>query len=452
MGTIATLNVNLTAGTARFKGGMKSARVEVNTFTQSVSAMRLAVANAFVGGLQRLASGAIRSFVGSLGSAIEAIDHTNDLAERLGSTTRDLEALGYAAKLNGSSFDGMASSVEKMTKALGDSNKQDVFASLGLDQQSLAGSGTLEQFKTIADAINKLPTAAQRFFAATQIFGRGGAELLNTLALGSEGINQLTAEADALGLTLSNAESQGVAKLADSLDQLGALTSGVGRQFLAVLAPGLNAMTQGVIEFFQTSQFFERYKQVVETLGQAIYAAVQSAQLAFRQLEIGLVRLSGTLAGFMADLPQPVAQAMGLDQTGLRAIATGAPIFADLMQQNLQNDLLNTVEGWRKELDNIWSKPLAPAPAQLAPTTPALAPALAMREAMDRSRFVRVGSPAALEYGSAEYRSNQIAQSRPWVKVEAIGQKQLLEDKAQTRLLEQIAGGIQDTDTVSLPR
>lgn len=465
MASIATLNVNLTAGTARFQKGMRAAKIEVKSLTNQLSAMKFAVANALVGGLQSLASGAIRSFVGNVKSAIDSIDQTNDLAERLGSTSRDLEALGYAAKLNGSSFEGMTAGIEKMTKALGDAGKQDLFASLGLDQAALRELGTLDQVKAIADAINRMPTAAERFYGATQIFGRGGAELLNTLALGSAGIDQLAREADALGLTISETQAGAVADMNDSLDKLGMLVSGAGRQVAAVLAPAVRDLAEATIQFAQNAHVFERYQQIVEVMGHTIYASTQLAKLAFRELEVVAMRVWARIYSRLADLPTPLRAAMGIDANVARASGQALNFGADILERNVRNDFTNWGSDFLGELDRIFSKHLGTRGSSAGggpggiygPAPPVRMGAsrlvdLAPRGTAMRDRLVRLGSPAALEVGSAAYRSQLIANARPWVKIEQTQRAQLVEDKQHTRLLTQIAAGLQDTEVVSLPR
>lgn len=455
MATIATLNVNLTAGTARFQKGMQGARSEVGSLTKSLSAMRFAVTNYLVNALGNIASKAISGLVSSLGDAAKALDKTNDLAERLGSSSRDLQVLAFAAEQNGSSFEGMAAGVEKMTKSLGEASKTDVFASLGLDQAGLAQQSTLQAFSQIADAINQLPTAAARYATATQIFGRGGTELIQTLALGSEGLRQMASEADALGLTMSEADIKGVASMNDSLDKLGAMAAGVNQHIMAGLAPAVKYLTDGLTDFVKTNHLVEGMRITFQMLGLAIESTATIAQLAFRGLEIAMLRLHGSVAKFLAGLPAPVAKAMGIDQAGMSAMAKSGEIYTNMLDTNLKVDTFKFMNAFPVELGRAFTEAMAqaaPAIAQrIGPTLPVGLPPLSAPGAGATNDFVRLGSPGAVEKGSSAAYSAIVASERPWMKLEQIAQKQLGVNEALLREVRAIDFGLQGPELVGLP-
>lgn len=237
MPTIASLNVNLTASIAQFNKNMQSASKRISdlgaTFTKFGSSMSI------FGG----------AVTGALGLAVNKFAETGDaldeMSTRTGIATESLSALTYAASFSSISMDQIGSAIGKMQRNLVESPKK--FEELGINLEKFAKLKPEEQMAQLADAINRLPTAAQKTAAAMGVFGKSGAELLPFLAEGSEGINRLTKEAGNLGLVMDSRTAKAAAAMDDAMTRasstIGALVVRIG----AALAPTLTRLLDKIM-------------------------------------------------------------------------------------------------------------------------------------------------------------------------------------------------------------
>lgn len=235
MAVIGSLNINLSVITAPLTKGLKQARGELAGFAKAVTSPVAGLAAlAGVG----LSGAAFKSFVGG---AMESIDVTTKLADRVGIATEALTGLQHAASLAGVDQEQFNASLEKMQKTIGDGAKggasAEAFARLGLSAEELANSGAQESFYAIADAIKAIENPAERAAAVTDIFGKSGAKLANTLMLGSEGLKAAGIEADKLGISFSRVDAAQVEAANDAMTKVGETFKGVANQIAIQLAP-----------------------------------------------------------------------------------------------------------------------------------------------------------------------------------------------------------------------
>lgn len=157
-----------------FEAGAK--RVESATARMSGqigSRLKGAIAGAF-------SLGAITAFSKA---ASDAANRIKDLSDQSGLTTDQVQELDFAAKQVGSSFDNIAGSIDKLSKARqsaldGNSGLIGAFSRLGIGMQDLQdeSKGTLELFQQIADSGVDLGRND-----LMEIFGKTGGQLASVL-------------------------------------------------------------------------------------------------------------------------------------------------------------------------------------------------------------------------------------------------------------------------------
>jgi hypothetical protein len=81
-----------------------------------------------------------------------------------------------------------------------------------------------------------------------QLFGKSGAELIPFLNQGRDGINELAAAMQALGVQMSSKTAAQAGNFNDALDKLKLATTRIGNQIIASLLPALNDMAGGMVE------------------------------------------------------------------------------------------------------------------------------------------------------------------------------------------------------------
>jgi len=173
----------------------------------------------------------------------EQIDTLAKTADKLGVTTEALGQLRYAAELTGVQNKQLDVGLQRMVRRLADVAETgkgpaaDALEILNLKIEDLKNLSPDEQVSMIADAMGGLENQSQRVAVAFKLFDSEGVGLVNTLALGSDGLAKMAAEADKLGITLSRVEAARVEQANDQLTRVGGLIDGIGKQITVQAAP-----------------------------------------------------------------------------------------------------------------------------------------------------------------------------------------------------------------------
>lgn len=242
MATIGSLAVNIVANTDRFSGGMKKARAEVGLFRSAV------------GGLSKVMLGfgatlGVRSLFSKIRQSIDDLDELADTAERLGTTIDSLARLSHAGFLYDLSSGALARGLTFMEKNLG--NNSAALIRFGLDVKRLKELDAVEMFIQIAEAINKMPTAAERTAAAMAVFGRSGADFLELIGKGRAGIEEAMGNA---WFTMSDEDAEDVEALKGALKEVGSLWQAWWKQVGLSSAHGFRHVKEIVADFERISR------------------------------------------------------------------------------------------------------------------------------------------------------------------------------------------------------
>lgn len=231
MATIGSLAVNIVATTDKFVAGLNTAQTKLGRFVSKISAAQTAVIGLGVYGFGRMIS-----------AALEAGSELHDLSQKLGITTEALSALDYATKQLGGTTQGMHNALAIMARTLGDAASgakaaQQAFTQLGLNFADLITQSPDQQFLKIVDAINKLPTAAEKASAAQNIFGRGAKDLSAVINAGTAEIIKMGDEAARTGAIIGTDQAAALDTAADAATAFKDSWSALWIQSVAVFAP-----------------------------------------------------------------------------------------------------------------------------------------------------------------------------------------------------------------------
>ncbi len=192
----------------------------------------------------------------SLSSFVEYGAGVGDLAAKIGSSAQDLQRFQYAAQMSGSSAEEISSAIEILGKNLGQvsagKNKAipEMFKQMGVSLYNANGElkTATELLPEIANCMRSQSTATQKSYIATTLFGKAGQGLIQMLEGGSEGLNELTAEAENFGIVLSDDVLTVAGDYDDSLNRMQYSLRGVqysiANQVLPVLTPLVNSLTE----------------------------------------------------------------------------------------------------------------------------------------------------------------------------------------------------------------
>jgi hypothetical protein len=223
---------------------MKGARKRVKAFANSVVAaarttakLGAAVGTVAAGGLTLLTRNAMKN-----------IDAVSKLSDSLGISTEALVAFQHAGEITGVKTEGMNKALTQFVRRIGEAQTgtgeaSDALDRLGLSGEQLAQAGPAEAFKIVAEAINKLPDATSKAEAAYRLFGRQGVALVNTLALGREGLAEMAKETVLFGTSIDRIGGAKVEAFNDSFTRTKEIFVGIGQTLAVNLAPFLTVLS-----------------------------------------------------------------------------------------------------------------------------------------------------------------------------------------------------------------
>ena len=217
----------------QFSGAFAKLRGEITTTGDKLSGLKGILAS-ITGGI------GVAGMVAFIKSTIDAHDEVNKLSQKLGIAVGELSQLRYAAELSDVSTQSLSAGVKGLSQRLieagdGSSKAAGLFRAMGVDVKS----GTLPAIEQIADVFAQLPDGTTKSALAVEIFGKAGMELIPMLNQGQEGLQALRAEADRLGLTMSEDSAKAAETFKDNLRAVHAVGQGLAVSLFNEIAPGL---------------------------------------------------------------------------------------------------------------------------------------------------------------------------------------------------------------------
>lgn len=255
MAIIGTIGIGVTATVGKAVSGLRSLKREIFSVGSA--------AGSIVGKIGAV-SGALSGIAGAAGltalvkNSFESIDATGKLAAKLGIATENLVAFQHQADLAGVASGTFEKALQAMVKGVDDASRgtgeaKDAFAALNLDPSALAKGSVENTYKAIADAIMNTDGAQKQLALTMQIFGSRGADLIHILRQGAKGFEDARAEAERLGITFSDIDSQQVQAANDAITTMGAAIKGVTNRIAIGLAPIVEAVANKFTDWISST-------------------------------------------------------------------------------------------------------------------------------------------------------------------------------------------------------
>lgn len=156
-------------------------------------------------------------------SAIELGGSLLDMSNKAQVSTKWLQEVGYAAKMAGASMEDVTNAVFELRRAQaqalsGSGSDLRAFRELGISVGELRTMGAEGIFDRIAERVRKTGGGLKEVNAAMAIMGRGGKSLVASMV---DGMSEARAEAQRLGLVLSDETIKAMDSLGDTIDTIG---------------------------------------------------------------------------------------------------------------------------------------------------------------------------------------------------------------------------------------
>ena len=306
----------------------------------------------------------------------EAIDVLAKTSDKLGIATEELAGLRHAAELTGNSQKNLDLGLQRMTRRISEAAQGSGVAAgalteLGLSATDLAKMTPDEQFRQLADAFQQVDSQGDKVRLGFKLFDTEGVNLINTLELGSEGLRETAAEADALGLALTRVEAAQVEEANDSLLRVGQAVKGLGQQVTVKLAPAISVAAEKLVGFATEGDRMSRVidaalKFAVKGVGifadglRGLQVIVKGVQIAFEFWKIGVMGVFKIVTEAAIMLGQTIVNAVTAPLKGALEIAakfsdSAGEMLADLQQftQIEEPEFLAAIDaGMRSSADN----------------------------------------------------------------------------------------------------
>lgn len=201
----------------------------------------------------------VKAILDGVVQSIQNADKLDDLSDKTGIAAGELNQLAYAAKIGGTSLDGVVTALNKLQRSAAASEedvKKQALAFKELGIETTDANGNLLDANTLllksADAFSKLQDGPEKTALAYRVFGGEAKDLIPLLNRGADGIAALKKEQEELSgvkpeFFTQFAKASG--DLFDNIDKLGVVFNGFFTTLSADLVPILNV----IIEQFVSS-------------------------------------------------------------------------------------------------------------------------------------------------------------------------------------------------------
>ena len=156
-----------------------------------------------IGGIFAAVAGLEQLVAGSISSAAAI----GDLSEKIGISSDNLQELQYGAVQANMSFDDLERNLLKFSKSLGEArNGQgellETLRANGFTDAKIKALSYSDALDVMADLIKNAATEADAMLIATQAFGRSGADMVEFLRNGSDGLKTFATDAQKAGAVI----------------------------------------------------------------------------------------------------------------------------------------------------------------------------------------------------------------------------------------------------------
>ncbi len=293
---IGALRVVLGADSAALDKGLKDAQGSLQNFANKVGeAGRLAAAGFVI---------ATAALAVAIKGTINEADKLYKMSQSFGVPIEELSKLKYAADLSGVSLEALGKSVGKLSRNMmeaaanptGEAAK--AFDALKIKVQN--ADGTLKSsslvIEEIAGKFAGFKDGAAKTALAIAIFGRAGADMIPLLNQGKQGLQEMTAEAEALGLVIDQRTGAAAEAFNDNLTRMRKVFDGIVIKVTAEMLPAFLQFSKILVENAKNQSFL---KSVAENLVAAIrfaITAVLTGTFVFQRFGAEIVALANVVA------------------------------------------------------------------------------------------------------------------------------------------------------------
>lgn len=185
-----------------------------------------------------------------ISSTTESASRLDQMKSATGLDYEELQKLQYISSQLSVDFDKAGGAIGAMSKNMSDGGKTgsdtaNAFRELGVNVNGSKPKGQI--FNETIAALSQMQDQTQRNELAFKIFGSGAEDLFPILNAGTGEVQRLGAEADKLGMVMSNDKMAASSQLGGSIEMLKGSFMGLGNNLAATVAPQVQILVDGLI-------------------------------------------------------------------------------------------------------------------------------------------------------------------------------------------------------------
>lgn len=314
----------------RVRGFQESlgSRLGLARFQTGIDGMNKSLAKAgdHFGSIARMARNAAIAIAAVTAAAFASVnafaaqgDEIAKTADRLGISAETLQEWRFAAERSGVDQGVFNNALKDFNKnigqaAAGTGEAKDVIAAMDISLRDATGNvrSMDDLLPEVADKLAGVRSASLRAAAAGKIFGEeGGAKLVNMLALGSKGIDDLRARARELGIVMSQQSARDAEEFADRMTDVKSAMLGLRVSIGGALLPVLSKLAD------QLTETIVRYRPQIEAWS-AAFAKDLPARI---EALVGFMQDLGAAIGPIISVMSWLNDVFGLVNLGMAAFA-----------------------------------------------------------------------------------------------------------------------------------
>ena len=221
------------------------------------------------------------------------IDSLAKTADKIGVTTEALGGLRHAAELTGVGSDTLDMAMQRLTRrvseaANGTGEAKNALIELGINAANLEKLPLDVQMEVIADAMGDVKSQSDKVRLAMRLFDSEGVSLVNTLASGSTGLQQMAKEADTLGITVSRVDAAKIEMANDAVTKSKGVFTGLGNQLATAFSP----IIQGIsTDFYQAALDTEGFGNIGQDVADALVSGFGKFLDTVQMVEHGILSI-----------------------------------------------------------------------------------------------------------------------------------------------------------------
>lgn len=253
---------------------VKKSTVKLYAFERTTSKIGRSMTKA--GNVMLGASAAVGGSILAVGkSTADYAGDMYDMARGAGIGVEAFQKLAYAGRMSGVETEKLSASLVKFDRMVaeatgGNKTYMQTFEDLGIKIKDSAGNlrQPNEIFEDVADIFHNTEDGIGKTALAVELFGKSGADLIPMLNDGKAGLKAFYAEAERLGLALSNEMIAKGDAFSDQLENIGEQVKGVKLQLGAALIPALSAATEKISKVIdKITKWVQENPELAATIG-----------------------------------------------------------------------------------------------------------------------------------------------------------------------------------------